>query len=461
MAQPSQTPDWNTGGSNRTDPPSGQKISGWTVNQTPPSSYFNWWMNLVYQWVLYLKNLTTEALTWGAFQTFNAALRGFGTNLNPGVRGDSGGSGFAGVRGHSVFTGVGEHGVLGTHQTTGTGVKGETATGIGAHGDASGSGAGVKGSSNTGLGVYATSNSGIALSAASTSNIGAVLTGGTIALSVGNQPGSGGDSFPAVAAYGSSPNSLYPGKPAISAFGGGIDDPADAQVTASASAILAQGGNAYGNDSIAPAIANQNAGHGVVARGGATQGEFNDGRPGTGVIAYGGDQIDLAFNDTIGGVGLKAVAGTGAGGRGNAIEADGVIEVNDKIRLTGSSLAASVGQTNEISPGLVVKAWARIRISSGTYTLQAGQNVTSVVAGGSPTTGQFKINLAAAIPRASRCIIVHSDVPSHAAHAYDDTAVLGASNTVVTFEVVDRLLTSTINLTTNTVRLHVMILGIQ
>ena len=74
MTQPTQTPDWNTSGSNRVDPPSGQKSSGWTVNQAPPSSYFNWWMNLVYQWVLYLKNLTLEALVWVELQSFQKGL---------------------------------------------------------------------------------------------------------------------------------------------------------------------------------------------------------------------------------------------------------------------------------------------------------------------------------------------------------------------------------------------------
>lgn len=38
------------------EPSSGEKDSGWADAQLPPHDYFNWWQNLVHQWVLYLND---------------------------------------------------------------------------------------------------------------------------------------------------------------------------------------------------------------------------------------------------------------------------------------------------------------------------------------------------------------------------------------------------------------------
>ena len=40
--RPAKTPIWNTGGANRTEPGAGEKVTGWAINDQPPSSYFNW-----------------------------------------------------------------------------------------------------------------------------------------------------------------------------------------------------------------------------------------------------------------------------------------------------------------------------------------------------------------------------------------------------------------------------------
>ena len=40
--RPTKVPEWNTGGSNRTEPTSGEKVTGWALDDQPPSSYFNW-----------------------------------------------------------------------------------------------------------------------------------------------------------------------------------------------------------------------------------------------------------------------------------------------------------------------------------------------------------------------------------------------------------------------------------
>lgn len=74
MAQPTKLPEWNTGLSNNVEPSSGEKIAGFATNATPTSSKLNWWMETVYQWANYLKNLVDEALTWTVRQTFSAGL---------------------------------------------------------------------------------------------------------------------------------------------------------------------------------------------------------------------------------------------------------------------------------------------------------------------------------------------------------------------------------------------------
>lgn len=466
MAQPSQTPDWNTGGANRVDPSSGQKTSGWTVNQAPPSSYFNWWMNLVYQWVLYLKNLTTESLTWTGFQTFNTGIRGYGNNLRPGVRADGGGSGFAALEAVSAFTGAGEDAIKATHTgTAGTAVKGiaDVGNANGVFGTSTG-GTGVRGETTGGVAVRGVASSLGRAGDFTSTGAGVAIRASAVnlAIEVSNDAGAGGDSVPAVQAIGGGAyGAANPGRPAIVAFGGGNDDPGNDQQVNAAAAILAYGGAAYGSDQMIPAIPNVNAGAGIITRGGDVQGEWNDGDPGEGLIAYGGGQVDPGFNDAIGGTAVKAVAGTAAGGKGLAVDADGVIKCNDAVKLVGGNLASNAAQNNQLTPGLIVKAWARVRISSGSYQLLAGQNVSSVVAGATPTAGQFKINLASPVARATRIVIPHSDIPAHAAHMYDYAGSAGATDSVLSFEVVDRLANTTINLTTQTVIFHVMVMGLQ
>lgn len=53
MAAPAETPVWNTDATNRTTPSGTQQASGWNLNQTGVSSFMNWWMFWVYQWILW------------------------------------------------------------------------------------------------------------------------------------------------------------------------------------------------------------------------------------------------------------------------------------------------------------------------------------------------------------------------------------------------------------------------
>jgi hypothetical protein len=52
--QPAKIPIWNTGGSNRTEPLTGEKTSGWAVDDEPPSSYFNWLQYYTGAWLTWL-----------------------------------------------------------------------------------------------------------------------------------------------------------------------------------------------------------------------------------------------------------------------------------------------------------------------------------------------------------------------------------------------------------------------
>ncbi len=49
--KPTKVPEWNTGLANNTEPSGAEKITGWTVDDEPPSSFFNWLQNLAGAWL--------------------------------------------------------------------------------------------------------------------------------------------------------------------------------------------------------------------------------------------------------------------------------------------------------------------------------------------------------------------------------------------------------------------------
>lgn len=57
---PTKIPIWNTGGSNRTEPLTGEKTSGWAVDDEPPSSYFNWLQYYTGAWLTWLSERITK-----------------------------------------------------------------------------------------------------------------------------------------------------------------------------------------------------------------------------------------------------------------------------------------------------------------------------------------------------------------------------------------------------------------
>lgn len=120
MAKPVSLPRWATGGGAViTDPPSGNKDTGWTLNQVPPSSWFNWYMNLVYLWTQYLDGIEGETLDWTVAQTFSSGASFtypnggpfpiFGTTQISGYNGTadsaSGGIGLLALSGHTTVSG--------------------------------------------------------------------------------------------------------------------------------------------------------------------------------------------------------------------------------------------------------------------------------------------------------------------------------------------------------------------
>lgn len=76
--KPSELPEWATGAADIVDPLLAEKQAGWTEGYEPPSQWFNWWMNLVYTWCVWLDAFETTAHTWTEVQTFD---QGFNTNF--------------------------------------------------------------------------------------------------------------------------------------------------------------------------------------------------------------------------------------------------------------------------------------------------------------------------------------------------------------------------------------------
>lgn len=55
-AKPSSVPRWADVGGAIVEPSSGKKDIGWAAGERPPAQFFNWLLNLIYQWILYLSD---------------------------------------------------------------------------------------------------------------------------------------------------------------------------------------------------------------------------------------------------------------------------------------------------------------------------------------------------------------------------------------------------------------------
>lgn len=143
--KPTTLPEWNSDDTNQTEPLTAKKEEGWLVEEDPSSAYFNWWMNLVWKWLVWLDDRVTN--TGGAAPRIG--LRGIGTI------GEGGGTGITAV-GNGAAAGVDAAGGA----TSGSAVKGlgGAPNGKGGEftGDGTGSGAAATGGDASGPGLFGT-----------------------------------------------------------------------------------------------------------------------------------------------------------------------------------------------------------------------------------------------------------------------------------------------------------------
>lgn len=63
MAKPTKLPEFNSGLANQTEPSGGKKILGWTLNEIPPSGYFNWLFYYIYLWLKWIDDGVWTAIS--------------------------------------------------------------------------------------------------------------------------------------------------------------------------------------------------------------------------------------------------------------------------------------------------------------------------------------------------------------------------------------------------------------
>lgn len=78
MSKPSSVPLWATNTNYpatsdpiKVEPSTGVKQAGWAPEQKPPAQWWNWWMQLVWQWCVWLDAFESTTHTWSATQTFD------------------------------------------------------------------------------------------------------------------------------------------------------------------------------------------------------------------------------------------------------------------------------------------------------------------------------------------------------------------------------------------------------
>jgi hypothetical protein len=74
--KPTDLPEWASGNLGQTpsitEPSATKQAKGW-IAEKPSAAFLNWWMNLVYTWMVYLDAFLTDAHTWVGLQTFTNA----------------------------------------------------------------------------------------------------------------------------------------------------------------------------------------------------------------------------------------------------------------------------------------------------------------------------------------------------------------------------------------------------
>jgi hypothetical protein len=347
------------------------------------------------------------------------ALRGKGMNTNSGgVLGESNGSGDAvvghatgatgsGIMGYvlgaTIATGLGAGvvgfggatsvGVLGRSGGTGSAVKGDGATGgftgIGVEGLGGGASVGVQGTGGTGRGVRGDGGTGIGASGVAGFG-GSNILGGPGVEGFGTAAGSGG------------------------IFIGGPTGPVSGATLADGAGVVGIGGAAGGGHGLygqggsaanigVTSLGFQNAGVVGIGTGAGGSGVIGISAAVSGAGIHGGQFFGSDGFDTNGLSALGKGAGhgiiTNGGATGNAIRIG-----TGHAAFIGGNPAVATAFTNTATPTSILKAWARVFIDTGVFTVVSGFNVSAVTAINA-ATGEYSITLAAGVTQATRAVV--------------------------------------------------------
>jgi hypothetical protein len=110
MPKPIKLPTWATGSTSILEPSDGKKAQGWVPGEQPPASIFNYWQNLVHEWITWLDaNGLVDGGSLGDLQvngtlgtTGNTTIGTDGDGANLQVNGTLGTTGLATVAGLQV-----------------------------------------------------------------------------------------------------------------------------------------------------------------------------------------------------------------------------------------------------------------------------------------------------------------------------------------------------------------------
>lgn len=208
--------------------------------------------------------------------------------------------------------------------------------------------------------------------------------------------------------------------------------------SSSGTGVLGTGGS---SDGVGVSGVGTGLGVGVLGTGGAAAAGVSGtgGAGGPGMLATGGASTGpgLTANGTGSGSGVVGTGGTtGKGGvfaagtaatgstRSTALEV-----TNGDINLNGvANSNANVAMLNKLSPGNLIKAWAKIDAGSATPTISDGFNVTSLSCVASPS---IRLTLAQAMANTNYAVVATQDLP------LGSMSALGLSTTVVEISLYD------------------------
>lgn len=372
--KPTKLPRWATDPDTTVEPNEGKKDAGFVRSERPPARFFNWFFNLVYQWIQYLNDPVGTGSGPGM-----KATGGSGSGV--GLHGVGGGTGGDGVRGEAAGLGIGVRGVSpsgwggqfnGAGGVVGTGSIGVGVRGVGgpnqpgvegrgdAEGEEGGPGGIFTGTKNhpgiqceggpTGPGGRFTgnaTNAGVIATGGGSGGIGVAGTGsgaGVSGTATGSGPGVIGDSegsegvgvlgrgwAAGVMGEGKSPQVLTEPGGAGGHFDGG-------RGAAGLRAIGGDGSTLF------------DAGPGIIAEGGDGEGG-SQGAPG--VIATGGEGASGVIGTATGGINIAGVEGRGheddgvgvlgIGGGSAGIGVGGISDGGFGVGVQGRALAGGTG----------------------------------------------------------------------------------------------------------------------